>query len=365
MLSTCYKHVAGPKVDGDVKEKDANIIHNSTDQSFTTTTVMSEASSSSEIVISKDSTIGVTAVESTSVKVNDTNMHESCSVYSWGRNSHNALGLASPVRMEPLPALVNSLECRNVKAIAAGKSHTLILDEYGRIYGFGRAREGQLATDESIDIVIPREIDALGELGKRKCVAIACGDGSSAAITSSGELFEWGFLHEYTPSTGSEVSGKQDLAMPRIRGRGVSAVPSNALPGLAQAAHEKMSDKLKEMLRKSTLIYLTSGGDGMGGYSNEQGQASMVASVVESSASSSQDEEDGDYETVKADVGILSMRTRRMMIRTPTLCRSIPENEKVKQVSLGYGHTLILLESGIVMSKGYNDRGQLGIGSRV
>lgn len=313
--------------------------------------------------LAKDETLPSSVDDVNMISKSDNVVNDSCSVYSWGRNLHNALGLGSPSRMEHLPILVNSLECRNVKSIAAGKSHTLILDEYGRVYGFGRAREGQLATEESIDIVIPREIDSLGELGKRKCVSIACGDGSSAAITSSGELFEWGFLHEYTDAT-----GKEDLAMPRIRGRGAVSAPSNALPGLAQQRSEKMSDKLKEMLRKSTLIYLTSGGDGLGGYSSDKGRetGTSKAEVINSySNEENQNEDEGDYETVSADAGILSMRTSRMMIRTPTLCRSIPSNEKVKQVSLGYGHTLILLESGIVMSKGYNDRGQLGIGSRV
>ena len=147
--------------------------------------------------------------------------------------------------------------------------------------------------------------------------SIAAGDGSSAAISSGGELFEWGFVHASRQGAG----------------------PSNALPGLVNENREApMSDKLKALLRASTITYLTAGS----GVEAAGGQL--------------------DQEAIDREAGILQMSTRRDMAFVPRMTRlSLP----VVKVALGYGHTLVLLGDGSLQAKGYNDRGQLGSGTRI
>jgi len=88
-------------------------------------------------------------------------------VYSWGKGEGTL-----PHLMERAP--------RNTKDLAFGEDHTLLLTEFGELYGWGRDREGQVGD--------------MGYWENEYIVGIACGSKHSAAINIKGELFLWGLL---------------------------------------------------------------------------------------------------------------------------------------------------------------------------
>ena len=80
-------------------------------------------------------------------------------------------------------------------AVACGRFHTLVVGERGlRVFACGRGVDGQLGTGTHDDQRVPAPVARLpaGSTGARIDM-VAAGGFHSAAITSAGELFTWGF----------------------------------------------------------------------------------------------------------------------------------------------------------------------------
>jgi alpha-tubulin suppressor-like RCC1 family protein len=112
-----------------------------------------------------------------------------------------------------VPVSLDTLEKEDIKQVAAGLDHTLVLTDGGAIFSWGRNTAGQLGhADSYIDIYsmedYPRLIDedsyVSGEneetlredgeehRGRPVFVQVAAGSGRSAAVTSDGLLYVWG-----------------------------------------------------------------------------------------------------------------------------------------------------------------------------
>lgn len=108
-------------------------------------------------------------------------------VYSWGGQLQDGTSTVSstPVRVG-FPAGVT------VTAIAAGSDHNLALDAAGRLYSWGMNRWGELgngtvsasATATPAPVLMPADV---------KVSAIAAGSAHSLALTTTGELYAWGY----------------------------------------------------------------------------------------------------------------------------------------------------------------------------
>ena len=205
------------------------------------------------------------------------------------------------------PLLINSLEGSDIVDISGGNSHSLVLNRNGEVFAFGRGREGQLGLGDYKDAKLPTRVK---ENGLSDCIIkkICAGDCCSAAITNRGELFEWGYIH-----------APEDHE---------SQATSNALPGLVKEA-TWMSERVKKLLRDSTLQYLRGDGD-------KEENVEMT------------------QEQIDAEAGILRVRTRRQMQYLPVKARF---KHRVKDIALGYGHSLIIVDgSCTVWAKGYNGK---------
>lgn len=228
------------------------------------------------------------------------------SLYSWGENRHQELGLGKdyPHRLAAEPMLVTQLENAGLVQVAGGNGHTLVLNENGEVYAHGRGQEGQLGLGYSVRVQMTASRVKDNGLGDCYVVKVCAGDGCSAAITVQGELYEWGFIHAAVDTDTNN--------------------PSNALPGLARETRG-MSERLKELLRESTLQYLQGDGTNRG---------------------------DLDQDKLDAEAGILVVRTRRKMRYSPV---KSPFKHKVRDIALGYGHSLIVIEmNATAWAKGYN-----------
>ncbi|XP_017753990.1 PREDICTED: secretion-regulating guanine nucleotide exchange factor-like [Eufriesea mexicana] len=116
---------------------------------------------------------------------------------SWGANSHGQLGQGIQSEECDLPREVDlskcSLEPQKIKKIVGGAGHTLILDDYGRVYSCGWNSKGQVGFPMKENILFFQELN--GKLKDKYIVDIACGWDCSAALTIEGTLFLWGSNH--------------------------------------------------------------------------------------------------------------------------------------------------------------------------
>jgi RHS repeat-associated protein len=121
-------------------------------------------------------------------------------VWSWGTNNAGQLGLGNNTAQSS-PQRISTLS--NIVQIAAGNSHALALDQNGLVYAWGRNTEGELGDGTVNSATSPKQVPSFGPtgaLGKGKW--IAANFNSSAAVSTSGRLFYWGYYGNGT-STGT------------------------------------------------------------------------------------------------------------------------------------------------------------------
>ena len=104
-------------------------------------------------------------------------------VWSWGRNNRGQLGLGEGTsgdygKPQPLSTLTN------IVALAAGRQHSLALNERGEVHSWGCGRDGALGLGDKNIRKSPTKINELEDV-----VAIACGRDSSFALTKNGKEF--------------------------------------------------------------------------------------------------------------------------------------------------------------------------------
>ena len=112
----------------------------------------------------------------------------------WDGGSVRALG--SEVRYRLGGQVGCSVLSERVVAVSCGEAHALACTAGGRVLAWGRAAEGQLGLgsgpEERGTVLSPEPVSGLGG----GAVAVACGARHSAAVTSDGETFLWGWnLH--------------------------------------------------------------------------------------------------------------------------------------------------------------------------
>ncbi|XP_011505541.1 PREDICTED: probable E3 ubiquitin-protein ligase HERC4 [Ceratosolen solmsi marchali] len=108
-------------------------------------------------------------------------------IYSCGNNDSGQLGHEKPTkRLQLLPGL----DAFTFKQAACGGSHSVAVNNWGQLFCWGNNSVGQLGLDTSLAIVqMPRMVKSLAT---NIVVQIACGQKHSLALTNNGELYSWG-----------------------------------------------------------------------------------------------------------------------------------------------------------------------------
>ncbi|XP_054006084.1 secretion-regulating guanine nucleotide exchange factor-like isoform X2 [Hylaeus anthracinus] len=113
---------------------------------------------------------------------------------SWGANSHGQLGQDIQSEECVLARETDlsrcSLQPESIKKIVGGAGHTLILDNHGHVYSCGWNNKGQAGFPINESTLLFRKIE--GKLNDNIVVDVACGWDCSAALTINGTLFLWG-----------------------------------------------------------------------------------------------------------------------------------------------------------------------------
>lgn len=304
--------------------------------------------------------------------------NEPGTLVGWGRNVNRELGIPTREPEEREPRIIEPFEAQGVVQVAAGERFSLVLDEFGNLHSFGVNNQGQLGRKTTSDGG-PGLVG--GDLTARRVVHVAAGHTAAAAVTEDGELFEWGLVHYCPPH---EDSGASTIE----------------LHGLQPNRYH--SERIIRLVKESTIRYLSSQ-SGVRPEEAEDGAtvpaSSASAGTTGASASSSIGDSDAEFEresrafhaqkyeelneeerAVEArhqarekelapaqqlaqKEGVVNLRSRRRVVAVPQLAESL-KNIKVAKVSLGAAHVVALSIHGEILTKGYNDRGQLGTGHR-
>jgi len=254
-------------------------------------------------------------------------------LFGWGSNKDAELGVevGEKNRHYHFPTMIEVFEGTGVVQVSCGDKFSLVLDEFGNVYSFGTGRNSQTGQETRIRAPPQR---VRGALAKRRVRYVVAGHSSSAAVSEDGEVFEWGLLH-FNPDK------EQNAASIEVHG--------------IRRPENEHSAQLRRLLQESTRLYLQANVD-----ENDDEDDDMNATIAEAKQQQAEDEA---AQTVDGDSGVVNLRTRRKVFPLPTLVESL-KGIKVAKVSLGAAHVAALTEDGRVFTKGYNDRGQLGLGDR-
>lgn len=249
---------------------------------------------------------------------------------SWGSNTFGECGTGEAGQdVERRPACINAVlrqvigTSQSIEAVACGEAYTLMLTRSGDVLGCGRAREGQLGIKLEAGCRILRQPTIIEELKHWRIGRIACGTKHSVAVSRCGRAFEWGLLMR----AGSEPPAKEDAFAANLR-------------GLGRNFQEDLDARQQRIVAASWSRYLTN--------ANARRAAGKEA-------------EELDCETGAV---MNSAGCQRRPVWLPRPCEGL-EGARAELVACGFAHTVLAMEGGELMAAGYNEKGQLGVGTRL
>ena len=128
-------------------------------------------------------------------------------LYTWGTNTNNYLGIDSSYINSPFvttPMLVRTLSGKEIIQVVCGSKHMMCLSSEGLVYSWGSGENGVLGHGSMSSYDKPEVIKELKM--SYEIVYIAAGMFTSAAISSTGQLFTWGRGKYGVLGLGSEES---------------------------------------------------------------------------------------------------------------------------------------------------------------
>ena len=279
-------------------------------------------------------------------------------LYSFGDNGSNQLGLGNDILHGNVPTLVTIPDSLKVKAVNCGDAHTVIITENGNIYSFGNNVFGQLGLDDDYSRNIPTLVTALAGL---KAKAVSCGDNSTAIITEDNDLYSfgdnaWGQLglddedNRYTPTLVS-VPGSLKVKAVSCGGQHTVIITEDGNLysfGKNDTGQLGLGDRNN---RDTPRLVNVPGGLGVKAVSCGGQHTAIIT-------------ENGNLYSFGYNLsGQLGLGNRNITDR-PTLV-NVPDSLKVKAVSCGNDHTVIITENDNLYSFGSHDHGQLGLGPTI
>jgi alpha-tubulin suppressor-like RCC1 family protein len=120
----------------------------------------------------------------------------------------------------------------NIIAVAAGSSHTLALDAFGKVWTWGDNTEGELGRSGAT--ATPGQVPNLSNV-----VAIACGSQFTLAVTSNGQVCAWGNNGDGQLGTNTDYG---TLTSPAV----VVGISNAVLVSASLAARPRRSQRLSQ-----------------------------------------------------------------------------------------------------------------------
>ena len=132
--------------------------------------------------------------------------------YSWGENSSGQLGTDSVHGLSLIPVRADTtgvLTGKTITSIITGSEHTLVLTSEGKVYAWGRNADGQLGNNSTTNSSIPVAVDTSGVLSEKIITSIAAGTSHSLVLDTEGKIHTWG--NNYSGQLGNGFNGDSIL----------------------------------------------------------------------------------------------------------------------------------------------------------
>lgn len=160
-------------------------------------------------------------------------------LYAWGGNQHGQLGDGT-TEHRWTPTKVKLPRGAVVTGMAVGTDHVIVCTAAGDVLAWGRNHRGQLGdgsvSDRSAPVVLR---------GVSKALAVAAGNGVSAAITRSGTVRAWGRNSFGQLGQGDSETPTQRSALAQSRPVTVS-LPRGSYPVAVDAGHRHLAVALRD-----------------------------------------------------------------------------------------------------------------------
>lgn len=129
-------------------------------------------------------------------------------VYGFGLNNYNQICVKKGKNeFEHYPVIT---KIQNVKQIAGGQHHTIVLTNDHKVFSIGRKEYGRLGLGDVAEDVT--ELSQIESLNDKKIIAISCGAENNFGLSSDGKVYVWGSGTNSALGTGDE----DDVVTPKI-----------------------------------------------------------------------------------------------------------------------------------------------------
>lgn len=143
-------------------------------------------------------------------------------VWGWGRNTNNELGLPSSTFSVHSPVQITGLSA--VQKISAGQSHAVALKSDGTVWSWGNNHHGQLGSGEGVgSFPTPRQASGLSGV-----TAIDAGLDHTLAMTSNGTVWSWGNNADGQLGNGTTTNSNVPLVVTGLNAIAISAGPNTS-----------------------------------------------------------------------------------------------------------------------------------------
>ncbi|MEZ4813866.1 MAG: hypothetical protein R3A80_01500 [Bdellovibrionota bacterium] len=136
-------------------------------------------------------------------------LSENNNVYCWGRNSYGELGDQAPQTKSKVPYKV-SINDGTVVQISAGGLHSCALTSTGEIYCWGYNGNGMLGNNSTADSAIPRNVfrnnNSYLVNNSESFTYVNAGSYQTCAVTNYQNVYCWGYNGNGALGTGDEVN---------------------------------------------------------------------------------------------------------------------------------------------------------------
>lgn len=240
--------------------------------------------------------------------------------------------------------------------VAAGTSHSLLIDGDGKVWAWGANNYGQLGNASTDSSNIPVAVNDLTDI-----IQVAVGDNHSVALDANGDVWVWGNNSKYQLGNGTTVNSSVPVKMTTVSGIvNISAAGNYTLAVKNDGTLWSWGEACN-----ANLNYAISGIDGHTPGKMKYGTPSPAVNYhyenVKSAAASR-----NFYAVLFADgtisrsgyfIDSVGASTYWTMLSNPGLMG-------VQSISAGDNFLMALLEDGTVAVLGDNNQGQYGIGNR-
>ncbi|XP_019051441.1 PREDICTED: ultraviolet-B receptor UVR8 isoform X1 [Nelumbo nucifera] len=246
--------------------------------------------------------------------VSDTGKLFTCGDGSFGQLGHG------DYQSHCSPVEVLYFAFKHVEQIACGMRHSLVLlkgSSEDPVYGFGSGKRGQLGVskDRIRSFAVPQVIFGLGGI---KVISISANGDHSAALSANGQLYTWG----------RGFGGTSDIHLPQT------------LPSPLRFSQVALGWNHALLLTGEGEVLML-GGNHHGMLSDPQTSRQQHSPVLDSSSVGSAEDS----------MGLILAKVCGL------------DGTRVLEIAAGAEHSVLVTENGVVMTWGWGEHGQLGLGN--